>query len=66
MTQEQVEKMINSEPPLQFFIRGIKVSDGNFYTDASAGFTREDIREESKKYIKYVLYDLTKSKNQNL
>jgi len=66
MTQEQVEKMINSEPQLQFFIRGIRVSDGVFFTDAAVGFSRDDIREESKKYIKYVLYDLTKSKNQNL
>ena len=66
MTQEQSEKLINNEPPLQFLIRGIRVSDGNFFTDAAVGFSRDDIREESKKYIKYVLYDLTKSKNQNL
>ena len=66
MTQEESEKFINSEPPLQFFIRGIRVSDGTFYTDAAVGYSREDIREESKKYIKFVLYDLTKSKNQNL
>ncbi len=66
MTQEQAEKKLNSEPPLMYAIRGLKIEDGNFYLDAALSFSRDDLREESKKYVKYTIYDLTKSKNQNL
>ena len=66
MTQEEAERKLNSEPPLVYAIRGMKVLDGSFYLDAALCYSRGDIREESKKYIKYVLYDLKKSLNQNL
>ena len=66
MTQEQAEQKLNQEPPLQYAIRGMKVSDGAFYLDAALAFTREDISKEAKTFVKYTLYDLSKSKNQNL
>ena len=66
MTQEQAEIKFNTEPQLQYAIRGMKVSDGDFYLDAALAYTRDDVREESKKFVKFVIYDLVKSKNQNL
>ncbi len=66
MTQENAEQTLNHEPPLQYAIRGMKVTDGNFYLDAALCHTRDDVREESKNYVKFVIYDLSKSKNQNL
>ncbi len=66
MTQEQTEKKYNEEKQLQFFIRGIKVSDGDFSLDAAACFDRNDAREESKKFLKFRLYKLELDKNQNL
>ena len=66
MTQEQAEKKLNSEPPLMYAIRGLKIEDGNFYLDAALCFSRDDVREEAVKFVKYTLYDLVKSKNQNL
>ncbi len=66
MTQEEAERKLNSEPPLVYAIRGMKVSDGVFYLDAALSYSRDDVREESKKYVRFVIYDLVKSKNQNL
>ncbi len=66
MTQEEAERKLNSEPPLVYAIRGMKVSDGVFYLDAAIGLSREDISKEAKTFVKYTLYDLSKSKNQNL
>ena len=66
MTQEEAERKLNSEPPLVYAIRGMKVMDGSFYLDAALCYTRDDVREESKNYVKFIIYDLIKSKNQNL
>jgi hypothetical protein len=66
MTQEQAEQKLNAEPPLQYAIRGMKVSDGSFYLDAALCYSRDDVRAESEKFTKFVIYDLSKSKNQNL
>ena len=66
MTQEQAEKKLNSEPPLMYAIRGLKIEDGNFFLDAALCFSRDDVRIESEKFTKFVIYDLNKSKNQNL
>jgi hypothetical protein len=66
MTQEQAEIKLNEEKPLLYFLRGLKVVDGDFTLDACVAFNRNDAREEAKKFLKFTLYDLTKSKNQNL
>ena len=66
MNQEQAEKKLNSEPPLMYLIRGIRVEDGAFFTDVAAGFNREDISREAKKFIFFKLYKLEIDKNQNL
>lgn len=66
MTQEQAEQKLNQEPPLQYAIRGMKVMDGDFFLDAAICYSREDAVKEAKKFTKYTLYDLAKSKNQNL
>jgi len=66
MTQEEAERKLNSEPPLVYAIRGMKVMDGEFFLDAAICYSREDAVKEAKKFTKFTLYDLTKSKNQNL
>ena len=66
MKQEEAEKKLDNHPKIEYFIFGITPDDGNFRLDAAACISREDARNESKKFIKFNLYKLELDKNQNL
>ena len=66
MKLEEVEKKFNSHPSIEYFIHGIVVEDGEYKLDAIGCVSRKDAREESKKFVKYNLYTLSKDLNQNL
>jgi len=66
MTQEVAEKKLNTQPDIKYLLVGLITEDGSFRLDCCACFSREDARKESQRFMKYVLMDVTKSKNQNL
>jgi len=66
MRQEEAEKKLKEHPEITHFIFGIVPDDGNFRFDAIGCISREDARNESKKFLKYKLYQLSIDKNQNL
>ena len=66
MTLDEIDNKLNSHAEINYFLFGYKVEDGIYRFDAVGCISREDARKEAKKFTKYTLYDLTKSKNQNL
>ena len=66
MTEEQAMEKLRTHPEIKYVIFGYGVEDGNFKFDCAVCISREDARHESKKFMKFILYDVGKSKNQNL
>jgi len=66
MTQEEITKAYEEHPEIKYLLFGYVAEDGAFRMDCAACINRDDARLESKKFLKFVLMDVTKSKNQNL
>ena len=66
MTQEEITKKYESHPEIKYLLFGYVVEDGSFRLDCCACFNRDDARKESGRFMKFVLMDVSKSKNQNL
>lgn len=66
MTQEEITKVYEMHPEIKYLLFGYVVEDGKFRIDCAACINRDDARAESKKFLKFVLLDVSKSKNQNL